>query len=169
MSTNYTNSNIDTNYTNSYATNQSILTHPENDVKRSLSATTTSNNYSNKKHVKFSKSVTMTKKSSSKKWRSMIKPAQPDGANNNNNNNTMTASRMKRPAPEEGTYFYYVYNETPPAINDEQLQQQANIAGNYFYYYTIDGTSDANYNEFLIQQAGKNENYNSQRIISNSR
>lgn len=89
--------------------------------------------------------------------------------------NTVTSAKMEAPAPAEGTYYYYYYETPQPtqAIADEQLQQQQaynNIAGNYYYYYTIDGTADANYNEFLIQPPSNNiENYSSQRIATSWR
>lgn len=85
--------------------------------------------------------------------------------------NTVTMGKSAvaaTPSPTDGTYYYYYYYNTElPAINDEQQQQQVynnNIAGNY--YYTIDGPTDANYNEFLMQPAGNTENYNGQRIIN---
>lgn len=86
--------------------------------------------------------------------------------------NAVTSAKMETPAPAEGTYFYY-YVEPPQTVADEQLQQQQaynNIAGNYYYYYTIDGTADANYNEFLIQPpSNNNDSYSSQRIATSWR
>lgn len=186
MSTNY-NHTIDSSYTKSYANNQSIMSHQETDVKcshnpSSTTSTTTSNinNSINKKHVKFSKSLTTVRKSSSKKWRMTSKDTPT--TTTMPTTNAVTSAKMGKAAPAESPYYYYYYynnnNETlqpPPAMNDEQQQQQQqqvynnNVAGNYFYYYTIDGTSDANYNEFYVQPAGNNENYNSQRIINNWR
>lgn len=168
MSTNYFN-NSDSSYTNSYANNQSIISYQESDAKCSHNPSTNSN--SNKKHVKFSKTLTTVKKPSAKKWRMTSKVT---STTQSAANNSVTSAKMgKTAAPAEGTYYYYYYydnNESqppPPAINDEQQQQtyNNNIAGNYYYYYTIDGTSDANYNEY---PAGNNESHNSQRMINSN-
>lgn len=144
-----------------------MATHQDNDVKCSH------NPNSNKKHVKFSKTLTSTtvKKSSSKKWRTTSKVVAPTHPQTQQMPATNTVKMGKSavaatPTSTDGTYYYYYYYNTEthqaPAINDEQQQQQVynnNIAGNY-YYYTIDGTSDANYNEFIMQPAGNTENYN---------
>lgn len=168
------NKSFDHSYTNSYANNQSIISYQESDVKCSHNprASVPTINSSNKKHVKFSKTLTTTvKKSSAKKWR-MTSKVMPTTMTTHTN--TVTSAKMGKvePAPTEGAYYYYYYydhNEThqpppAPAMSDEQAYN--NNAGNYFYYYTIDGTSDANYN--LLQPAGNNENY-SQRSINSWR
>jgi hypothetical protein len=157
ISTNY-NSAIDSNY------HPSMATHQESEVTCSHNPSTT---FSKKKHVKFSKNLTTTafKKAPPKKWRPTTKATstvQQIPATNTVGKTALAATS----APAESTYYYYYYYNTDthqlPAMNDEQQQQvYNNIAGNY-YYYAIDGTSDANYNDILIQPAGNTERYNGQ-------
>lgn len=163
MSTNY--NNIETSYTNYYPSSQDIqCSHPP-----AIISNRNSNSISGKKQVKFSKTLTTVKKVSSKKWRA---------SSGGKVTTSRTAETTAAVPSTDGTYYYYYLYENPdtqqqhqPAIIEEQQQQQQpiynnNVAGNYYYYYTIDGASDANYNELLLQPAGNNENYAGQRIVS---
>lgn len=80
-----------------------------------------------------------------------------------------TAATTAVPSADGTFYYYYYYDnpetqQQPPIVSDEQQAYNNNVAGNYYYYYTIDGASEANYNELLLQPAGNSENYASQRI-----